>query len=186
MNDIIFVTSNEYKFRHAAHILSTRGFELIRQHMELDELQVKEGEALVRHKAQQAFEALGKPVVVNDDTWIIPGLKGFPGPYMKDINSWFTPEDWLRLTHDLDDRRIILRQNTMYQDAEGQHYFSKDIEGTLLPEIHGVDKYPHLTIMTFDGDTSHSAAEVIASGNPGISTDTPTSWHDFADWLANR
>lgn len=187
MNEpITFVTSNDYKFRHAMHILSTKGVELTRQHMDLDELQTPNGEILVRHKAQQAFNALRKPVVVNDDTWIIPGLQGFPGPYMKDINGWLTPEDWLRLTRDLDDRRITLRQNTMYMDADGQHYFSKDINGTLLTEIRGVNKFPHLTIMTFNEDTGRSAAEIIADGRPAISANTPTSWHDFADWLANR
>lgn len=146
---IIFVTSNQLKFDHAQHMIASRDVTLTRHHMDLDELQTTDGQKLTSHKAQQAFDSLQKPVVVNDDTWIIPSLNGFPGPYMKDVNSWFTPDDWLRLTRDLTDRQIILRQNIMYQDAAGQHYFSKDMPGQLLTEVRGDHKFSHLTIVSF-------------------------------------
>lgn len=186
MNEpIIFVTSNELKFKQAAGVLATQGITLIRQHMDLLEIQSHDGEAIVRHKAQQAFDALQKPVLVNDDTWYIPGLRGFPGPYMKDVNTWFTDQNWLELTRSLTDRQIVLRQNIAYQDVEGQHYFVKDIPGLLLPEVRGDNKYPHLTITSFDGG-NHSAAEIIATGKQAIGPDIPGGWHIFADWLATR
>jgi len=65
---------------------------------------------------------------------------------MKSINDWFTPEDWLRLTSDLTDRTIILRQIVVYQDKHGQQLFSVDIPGMLLREAQGTSPYPMLPL----------------------------------------
>ena len=84
---------------------------------ELTALNVELGELT---PAVEAYNALQSPLVVTDDSWIIPGLNGFPGPYMKQVNDWFTPDDWLHLTSGLADRRVILRQIIVYQDSTGQ------------------------------------------------------------------
>lgn len=110
MNQLLFVTSNELKFIHAQHMLEQFGITLTRQHFDLQELQSESGEEIARHKAEQAYAEFKQPLVVNDDSWSIPGLNGFPGPYMKSINHWLTNEDFLNLTRPLKDRRIILQQ----------------------------------------------------------------------------
>lgn len=186
MNEpITFVTSNEVKFLHASEMSKELGFTVERQHMDLQEIQSEGGEEIVRHKAEQAYAALQKPIIVTDDTWIIPGLKGFPGPYMKSMNAWFTPDDWLRLTNTLEDRRIILQQHGAYQDEHGQQYFVADIEAVLLHEIRGEHYHSHLTVLSYDGGT-HSGAEALASGDSTISPDTRTVWHELSAWLQSK
>jgi non-canonical purine NTP pyrophosphatase (RdgB/HAM1 family) len=182
MKHVVFVTSNEYKFNHAVSVTQSAGITLIRKHMDLQEIQSDSGEEITRHKAEQAYADLKQPLVVNDDTWSIPGINGFPGAYMKYINDWFTVTDWLNLTRPLKDRRIILHQHIVYQDGHSQHYFLQNIEGTLLTEARGSHHFPHLAILSFDGGQS-SSAERAAAGRPAVDLSTTTAWHKFNDWL---
>ena len=183
--NVTFVTSNEYKFKHAQHIVETFGVTLSRTHMDLEELQSESGEEITRHKAQQAYDKFKHPLVVNDDCWSIPGLNGFPGAYMKSMNHWFKPDDWLHLTQSLTDRRMILQQNLVYQDESGQHYFVHELEGLILPEVRGTEGFSHLTVLSFDGGKT-SSSERISLGMPAVDNDKQTGWHLFAEWLTKQ
>lgn len=184
MDELIFVTGNDLKFRTAGRICGPHGIKLVRQDIETVEIQAESGEPIARHKANEAFQKIQKPVVVTDDTWVIPGLRGFPGPYMKSVNHWFAAEDWLRLTLSLEDREIILRQILVYQDEHEQVTFSVDIKGTLLKEIRGNAPYPHMAIVSLNnGETS--MAETFGAGG----SDTfgkHTAWDELATWLEAR
>lgn len=182
MHEILYVTGNQIKIRVASEVC--RQFKILLTHTSLDihEIQAEAGEPVARDKADKAYSLLQKPLVVSDDTWIIPGLNGFPGPYMKSVNHWFSREDWLRLTSDLSNRRIILRQIVVYQDADGQKLFYTDIEGMLLKKLHEASDYPHLSITSFDGGKT-SISEAVNEGESAIlGADRRTSWHDFAEW----
>ena len=181
MKHVTFVTGNDVKFHSAQHIAAALGFSIDQAVVDFEEIQGG-GKAIASHKAQQAFEQLQKPIVITDDEWIIPGLRGFPGAYMKQINDWLTTEDLLNLTRPLKDRRIILRQHAIYQDKNGQQYFVDDIEGLLLPEARGENKFSNLAIVSFDGGKS-SRAEGLARGEPLINEHMVTVWHHLADWL---
>ena len=179
-----FVTSNKYKFQ-AAKIISARlGIQIEQAVVDVDEIQASDGAVIARDKATKIYEQLGQPLVITDDTWIIPGLGGFPGPYMKYINEWLTADDFLRLTLPLEDRRIILRQTAVYQDEIEQVSFSVDIEGLLLKEIRDKTGYPHMAITSFDGGKTSGSEE----HNAGRSTtsDSYTVWHELAKWLGAR
>jgi XTP/dITP diphosphohydrolase len=181
-----YVTGNHIKFKLAATIMRDFGVELTQTKLDITEIQSEEGEIVARDKATRAFEQLQKPLVSSDDFWLIPGLNGFPGPYMKSINMWFTLEDWLRLTRDLTDRRIILRQVAVYQDAHQQKLFSADIEGTLLREARGSSPYPHSYITSFDGG-AHSSAEIHQRDKSESSAaHHHNAWHDLGAWLAKQ
>jgi XTP/dITP diphosphohydrolase len=179
MKSILYATGNSVKFQLAQHVCNTLGVNLEQITLDVPEIQSEQGEPVARDKAEKAFAKLGKPVVVSDDSWMIPGLKNFPGPYMKSMNDWFTSDDWLRLTRALSDRRIILRQIVVYQDANEQKLFYTDIEGTLLREARGKSPFSHATITSFDGE--HSNAEYHERGENAAQT-LQTSWHNFAEW----
>ncbi len=150
----------------------------------IHEIQAETGELVARDKAAKAFAILNKPVVVSDDSWMIPGLNNFPGPYMKSMNDWFTPQDWLRLTSSLTDRRIILRQIVVYQDADGQQLFILDIPGILLHETRGVSAYAHATITSFDNGTTSNAEHHQEGKSAAEKLRSP--WHDFAAWYGKE
>ena len=184
MKELTYVTGNAIKFHQGALACETFDIKLLQTKLSIDEIQAETGEPVARDKAQKAFEQLGTPLVVSDDSWSIPGLGGFPGPYMKDINDWFTPDDWLRLTITLEDRRAILRQIVVYQDRHGQQLFSVDIEGILLKESRGKSPYAHAHIVSFDGGKTASA-EYHALGKSAHDT-RRHAWHDFAQWLTEN
>jgi XTP/dITP diphosphohydrolase len=179
MKPILYVTGNAMKFRQAEKTLGTFSIPAEQAQLDIPEIQAPAGEPVARDKAAKAYAALARPLVVSDDSWIIPGLKGFPGPYMKYMNDWFTTEDWLRLTDKLDDRRITLRQIVVYQDADQQLVFSADIAGTLLHEARGTSPYPHSSLVTFDGKQTN--AEYHEKGE-SAAAHYPNPWHKFAQW----
>jgi non-canonical purine NTP pyrophosphatase (RdgB/HAM1 family) len=180
MKPILYVTGNVIKFRQAAATL--KSFDITAEQASLDvpEIQAASGEPVARDKAVKTFAQLGKPLVVSDDSWIIPGLGGFPGPYMKYMNDWFTAEDWLRLTNTLEDRRIILRQIVVYQNADDQQLFTVDIPGILLHEIRGTTPFPQSAIVSFDGG-KHSNAQYHEKGE-SAAAHHHNPWHEFAKW----
>ncbi|MGF7229518.1 MAG: non-canonical purine NTP pyrophosphatase [Candidatus Saccharibacteria bacterium] len=183
MQKLNFVTGNDIKFHLAEKICDTFDVSLEQVELDIPEIQSETGEPVARDKAQKAFDQLGTPLVVTDDSWVIPGLNGFPGPYMKSMNHWFTPEDWINLTAELEDREIILRQIAVYQDEHEQVLFAVDIKATLLKEVRGVSKFPHNTIISFDGG-DHSFAELEVQGK--TIDNHHTAWHELAAWLKAR
>lgn len=176
-----FVTSNDLKVHAAKVVCEEYGMSFDRQVIDFVEIQADEGELIARDKLAQAYQQLQKPVAVTDDSWLFPGLGGFPGAYMKQVNDWFSVEDWLRLTTGLGDRRVILRQIVGYQDAQRSRLFTVDIEGIILPEASGTCASPHFSIISFDNG-QHSAAEMVSAGKPAIKH-LKNSWHDLCEWL---
>lgn len=182
MRPILYATGNEHKFLLAQTICNTFNVELEQSSLNVPEIQGEDGELIAKDKAEKAFAKFKKPVVITDDNWIIPGLNGFPGAYMKSVNDWFTVQDWLHLTQPLQDRRIILRQIAVYQDESSQHLFSQDIEGILLPEARGTSPYSHSSITSFDNG-QHSSAEFHERGESSAAH-RHTVWHDFVEWYS--
>jgi inosine/xanthosine triphosphate pyrophosphatase family protein len=110
METIYFATGNSQKIKMAQALLKDTAIDLRPVELDIDEIQAKDPEIIVRDKAQRAYDKLKMPVIVSDDTWHIKALNGFPGAYMKSINYWFTPDDFMRLMHGIEDRTINLRQ----------------------------------------------------------------------------
>lgn len=184
MKQLTFVTGNELKFRYAEELCRGMGVQLVQADFDMPEIQSEIGEVIARDKANKVFEKFQKPIVITDDSWNIPALRGFPGPYMKSMNHWLSPQDWLRLTQPLEDRTIILHQIAVYQDEKEQVVFAVDIKGEILDEIRGTSKWPHNTIVSFDGG-KHSDAEAHAAGQSGAISHH-SAWHELCAWLKER
>jgi non-canonical purine NTP pyrophosphatase (RdgB/HAM1 family) len=180
-----FVTSNEHKVATATAMCREYGIKFERRNIDLVEIQADDGESIAIGKVRQAFEEFKRPVVITDDNWFITGLNGFPGPYMKYVNKWFRPEDFIRLTKDLEDRRIVMRQIIAYKDSDCEEIFSEDIEGTLLKEVRGESKIPHFTVISFDGGRSSVAEAELKSQTTAVA-EKANAWHKLCDWLQSR
>jgi non-canonical purine NTP pyrophosphatase (RdgB/HAM1 family) len=185
MSEVLYASGNKVKFRQAQEVCKTFGITLIQDSLNVPEIQGEIAEPIARDKAEKAFAKFQRPVIISDDSWIIPGLNGFPGAYMKSVNDWFTVGDWLHLTRPLKDRRIILRQIVVYQDENGQHLFSCNIEGIILLEARGdsADR-PSSAITSFDNG-KHSNAE-FEERSESPTANLPSVWHDFAEWYSKN
>lgn len=189
MKSIYFATSNKEKIQIAQTVCAEADIPVQPVALDIDEIQGEDPEVIVRDKAKRAFKQLGMPVVVSDDTWDIPSLKGFPGAYMKSINYWFTPDDFLRLMNGVDDRKIILHQYLAYADGNVMEVFKNDIPGQIIEEARGnSEKSPNMTIIVLNSDNGKTIAEVFEQGEEAVVArykNRPDVWHGFIEWYKN-
>lgn len=140
---IIFVTGNKYKFKIAQQALGKSSLEIKIAQSKLDvpEIQSASVEAVARFSAQWASKILEKPVAVSDGGCYIEALNGFPGPFIKYINQWFSAQDLLRLM-DGKKNRIVLWKDCLAYCRPGQRpvSFVSYFEGALADRI-GKNEY---------------------------------------------
>lgn len=182
MQQLTFVTGNQEKFKIAASVFAKHQIPLEQAAADIDEIQADDGEKIVRDKAEKAFMQLRRPIVVNDDVWEIPGIGGFPGAYMKFVAGWFTPDDFIRLTSHLTDRRIQLKQFIAYQDASQQKIFLNIYTGELLKEPRGNYGNSLQKVISMPGDNGASVAEVYDRGAHALDREVAEGWRNFINW----
>ncbi|HET9174149.1 MAG TPA: non-canonical purine NTP pyrophosphatase [Candidatus Saccharimonadales bacterium] len=165
MKQLYFATTNHQKIQIARTVCQGTDITIQPVSLDIDEIQGEDADTIIRDKVRRAHELLNEPVLVSDDTWNIHALKGFPGPYMKSINHWFTPEDFIRLLHGFTDRRVTLHQYLAYTDGHLTKVFCNNLEGHMLTEARGTSQTsPNMTVTALDFDNGKSIAEVFAQG----------------------
>ena len=186
MGTVYFATSNHEKMLIAQTVCCKYKINVEQASIDIDEIQGEDPMIIVQEKAHRAYEGLSKPVVVSDDSWDIPALNGFPGPYMKSINKWFKSDDFLRLMSGIKDRSIILHQLLAYYDGSNMKVFRNDIHGKIIDEPLGKnDRSPSMTVTVLDHDNGKTIAEVFEQSEKAVVErylTRPDAWHRFADW----
>ena len=190
MKSIIFATGNVEKTAMAKTICEPLGINLEQVNIDIDEIQGEDSDKIIRDKVIKAFEVVKSPVIVSDDSWSIKSLNGFPGPYMKSINEWFSPQDFLNLMKDKKDRSITYIQYLAYMDESVIKIFSNQMPGVVLEQPRGVNKNsPNMTVTVLDADKGRTVAEVFELGPKAIAeryNNTRDVWHEFAEWYSNN
>ena len=183
MNQVIFCTGNYEKIENARKVGKSFGVVIQQQALDIDEIQSENTERILLDKLSKAHALAEQPVIVSDDSWEIPALGGFPGPYMKSINHWFSPEDYLRLTSTLQNRAIHLIQRLGYTDGVVVKTFTHTTEGKLLREIKGNYGDANHKIVSLDGDKGLSIAEIYDAGENRGERDAFEIWIKFFTWF---
>ncbi len=183
---ITFVTGNKDKFQDAEVILGKYGYEVVQRKLDIIEIQDIDGASIARHKADQAYTQLKKPLFINDTQWMIPALNDFPGAFMKYTNDCFTPSDWLRLMAGVKDRRAIMREILVYKDANSNEVMYKDVVGEFLLAEDGVDGVSSDKVISFSGDgvsiaKSRDTGRITTASHQGT-----TSYDLLGEWLSKR
>lgn len=179
MMTIHYATTNIDKFHKAEHHLGSLGIKLEQTPLELEELQIDDGEEITRHKLHQAYTVLQSPVIVGDDSWSIPALHGFPGTNMKQCNHYLQSEDWLRLMNGVEDRRIFLNAYIGFSNGKKSRVFMYQREAYFLQAPQGSHaKAPHLTVVAWKNE-QRSIAECISQGIIN-EQESETVWKELA------
>lgn len=135
---VYLITGNQQKVDLYTMLLSEYGISFGSQKCSLEELQTDSVKEISEYKAAQAFEQIGKPVFVQDAGWEIPALNGFPGPFMKYINQWLSPQDLLNLMKDKEDRAVHLVDYFSCANKEGEvSTFSATYQARFLDSAQG-------------------------------------------------
>lgn len=182
MRMLYFLTSNTYKIFLAKKNLKPLGIDFEAKPFEIPEIQSDTDTEIATKKAINAFAMLQKPLFVTDDSWYIPSLRGFPGAYMKYMNQWLTPEDFLRLIKPYKNRDIMIRQTLCFTDGKETKVFSQVSTGALLEHPQGKG-LPILEISSFS-KSGKSVAELVAEDKNPI--DNTAVWTDFGTWYLSR
>ena len=190
LNEINFATTNKEKFLIAQTVCEQAGLKVKCIKLEVDEIQAEDAELIVRDKCNQAYRLFKKPIVGSDDSWDIPALNGFPGPYMKSLNYWFKPEDFLRLMNGIKDRTIILHQYLAFKDKQNIKVFKNDIKGHIIKESRGYNKNSaNMSVIVLDSDNGQTIAQVFEKGQAAVVDrykNRPDVWHQFIDWYTTK
>jgi XTP/dITP diphosphohydrolase len=180
---IKFITENKDKFESARSFFEKYNIEIEQKVLPIYEIQSADGIEIAISKAQQAWEIIKEPLFISDSFWEIPSLNGFPGAYMKYMNNWFSPEDFLNLMKDKKDRTIILKSTVVYIDKNKPHIFINDYYGKILTEKYKGDySYSLDAIVSFSKD-GKSIAEENENRN---FTEKNSYWLSLAEWLKSK
>ncbi len=181
MNNLYFSTSNARKIKEAKAACEPNGITILPISLDIEEIQNIDGKKVAEHKAMEAFSILKKPVVVNDAYWSMPVFNGFPGAYMKDIDIWFSIDDWQNLLSDKN-RNIICHENVVFADKNGKlHWFGNNYPAIFVNEPSGSDKNSNLEkLISFDGGKT-TIANLHDKGELAIDP-AEYCWADFSKW----
>ena len=127
-----YLTGNRFKFAVAQHALRETGIVLEQNRLAIPEIQSNSVEDIAQFSAQWAASQLDQPFVVTDAGFNIHALNGFPGPFIKFVNQWFSAEDLLRLMHKKPYRRITVHDCLVYsQPGEPLVTFNGSYQGII-------------------------------------------------------
>lgn len=141
-NSVInFVTGNSGKVRTMQKHIGKYGFKIIQKELPLVEPQAKTSEEIALSKAMQAFKILKQPVVVEDSSFHIDELSGFPGPYIKYTLQTLGVKGLLKLSEKLKKRSCSFISVLAYIDSDGvpRTFVHKGDSGILSKKIDRTD-----------------------------------------------
>jgi XTP/dITP diphosphohydrolase len=127
---IHFVTSNRSKFNALQQLVTQYGFAVKQVELPLIEPQQDAVEEVSRSKAEQAFERIHAPIVVEDSGFSIDGLAGFPAAYTRYVLGTIGVEGLLRLAEPLKSRTCRFISVLTYIDALENVVTFSDHNGT--------------------------------------------------------
>ena len=184
---IAFITGNPHKLEEAKSVLKDYDITIESLQFDIDEIQHYNPLEITKAKARAAYEKAGYPIVVNDSSWEIPALGGFPGGYMKDVANWFTAEDFLALMKDKNDRRIILHDVVAYFDGEQLKLFISDQTGVFINEPRGEGMSMN-QVVSMEDSGGLTIAEEFALRRNGTEINPChfQHWQKFGEWFTAR
>lgn len=178
MNKLIYVTSNSDKVIVANKYLNPLGIHLMQKTIELVEIQSDSVKEITKNKAEQAFAAIKKPLLVNDAGWNFVALNGFPGVYMKYVSNWLSPKDFITIMERHKNKTVIYTECLCYIDNHQIKCFEGKIEGIFL-DVEKGNGIPSWTLISLRKDKK----SIAESWEEGIDpTEEYPLWQNFADW----
>lgn len=157
----IFITGNADK---AAYLANNLGVELDHQKIDLDEIQSTSLEEIVEHKVRQAYNQIGKPVLVEDVALGFDALGGLPGPFIKFFVDTPNGLDTLcRMLDGFNNRKAEASCVYGYYDGIRLELFRGALGGEIAPSPRGEGGFGWDKIFCPDGYEGKTRAELSAA-----------------------
>jgi non-canonical purine NTP pyrophosphatase (RdgB/HAM1 family) len=127
---LTFITSSAGKLAEVERILGRR---LVRTSLPLEEIQAIDVEAVVQHKARQAYARLGRPVLVEDTGLTFAAWNGLPGALIKWFLAALGPQGICKLLRDETNRAATATTLFGYDNGGECRVFAGTVSG-VIPE----------------------------------------------------
>ncbi len=135
LNSVKFVTGNPNKLREAREIL---GVDIqLADPGELEELQTIYVEELIRHKAEEAYEKIGAPIIVEDTGLVFHAWNGLPGALIKWFLATVDNEGLIKMLCGEKDRKALAQCYIAYNDGSEIRVVKGEISGTISETVRG-------------------------------------------------
>ena len=144
-----FVTSNSNKALEASQIL---GFTLEQvSSLVINEIQTYDIDAIIKHKAQQAYKELQSPVLVEDSSLVFTAWNGLPGALVKWFEISVGCVGLLKMLEGFDNREAFAISIVMIFDGREMYISRGEIKGVISEEVSGMNGFGWDTIFIPDG-----------------------------------
>jgi XTP/dITP diphosphohydrolase len=149
---LTMVTSNTNKAREVAEFFG--GFlEVTHIPLEIPELRSDDVVVISRQKAQYAYDHLLTPLIVDDTSFFIDALNGFPGSYAAYVLHSIGNTGILKLMKDVKNRNAHFTTAIAFADEQGIRHFSGTIHGRIITVTRGSGGFGYDPIFDLDGRT---------------------------------
>lgn len=111
---ITFVTGNATKILHANEAINNFGYEMVGEKLDIIEPREEDPEKIVIEKANQAFQILKKPLIVEDSGIFIRALNGFPKTFIHFVEDTIGIANIIKMMDGVADRHAEFRQSLAY------------------------------------------------------------------------
>jgi len=150
---LVFVTSNEGKFREAKRIAEKYGIKIEWKRKEYLEPQGKNLEEIARISAEILSKEIKEPFFIEDSGLFIEALNGFPGPYSSYVFKTIGNEGILRLMEGVKNRRAYFLAVVAFFNGKSVEVFKGKVEGEIAKEIKGEKGFGFDPIFLYKGKT---------------------------------
>jgi len=137
---ICLVTGNPKKVEVAKFALAKYNINVEQLNLETPEIQSANTEDVAKYSVKFAAEQSGKAVIKGDFGMFIESLNGFPGPFVKFINKWFTAEKLIGLyQNEINKKAYFIDALGYCEPGKDPICFVTNTYGTLIEKPQGDD-----------------------------------------------
>lgn len=178
---IYYLTSNESKYREAREFLIKVGIDIEKKSIDIPEIQATDSTEISKYSARYASKILSEKFFVMDRSLHITGLKGFPGPYVKYINNWFTEDNVISLFSNME-RFDAYWQTSIAYNANGViSVFEGKLNGKIVNTPKGTNGW--LFDKFFIPESFNETLAELSNKIRNSFWIRCSSWRNFADHL---
>jgi XTP/dITP diphosphohydrolase len=164
---LYFVTTNQRKYDEYKASFENINVDLVQYSAELVEPQTTDSHEIARHKLDQAKQLLpGDRVLVDDRSFVIPALNGFPGPMLKLTMHTIGTDGLLALMQPKDDRTAIFVTSLGYFDGREDHIVLSEEVGFITPGRQGKNLHGWGELVSIYGHESFPGRSLAELNEP--------------------
>ena len=187
---ILLLTGNERKKQSFEMAIAGFDIKVETDNLWTPEIQSRDNAEVAAYSAQYGANKLNRPVIKMDSGFFIDALNGFPGPFVKYVDTQIGAELFLKLLKDIKNRNANIKHSLAYCEPNGEPIvFNGGCDGTIVEEVRSesgsfIDK---LFIANHPNNPQHKTMGEIKDENPvafqSFWGDTNTQ---FAKWFVNK